>query len=70
MATYKQIQTYVKETYGFVPKSCWIAHMKEIKGIESRKAYNRMDDSIRKYPCPEDKQQYIESAFRYFKIIG
>lgn len=30
MATYKEIQDYVKATYGFVPKSCWIAHMKEI----------------------------------------
>ena len=26
----KKIQDYVKATYGFVPKSCWIAHMKEI----------------------------------------
>ena len=24
MATYKEIQGYVKETYGFLPKTCWI----------------------------------------------
>lgn len=29
MATYKQIQEYLKYNYGFVPKTCWIAHMKE-----------------------------------------
>ena len=33
MATYKEIQGYVKETYGFLPKTCWIAHMKELCGI-------------------------------------
>ena len=35
MATYKEIQAYVKEKYGFQPKTCWIAHMKEVCGISS-----------------------------------
>jgi hypothetical protein len=29
MATYKQIQEYVKAEYGYQPKSCWIADVKE-----------------------------------------
>lgn len=29
MATYKQIQEYIKQKHGYIPKSCWIAHMKE-----------------------------------------
>lgn len=32
MATYKEIQQYVKLKYGFTPKTCWIAHMKEMYG--------------------------------------
>ena len=28
MATYKQIQDWVKKQYGFVPKTCWIADVK------------------------------------------
>lgn len=42
MATYKQIQEYVKYNYGFVPKTCWIAHMKEVCGIYVKKAPNRI----------------------------
>lgn len=34
MATYKEIQKYVKDIHGFVPKTCWIAHMKEVCGID------------------------------------
>ncbi|MDO5096775.1 MAG: hypothetical protein Q4D65_09450 [Peptostreptococcaceae bacterium] len=30
MATYKQIQEYIKKEFGFSCKSCWIAHMKEL----------------------------------------
>ncbi|MCL2611122.1 MAG: hypothetical protein FWE02_05535 [Defluviitaleaceae bacterium] len=33
MATYKQIQNYIKETHGYIPKSYWIAHMKEIYSL-------------------------------------
>jgi hypothetical protein len=43
MASYKHIQEYAKETYGFVPKTCWIAHMKEVLGLESKIAVNRID---------------------------
>ena len=32
MATYSQIQAYVTDQFGFKPKSCWIAHVKEIVG--------------------------------------
>ena len=30
MTIYAQIQAWVKANHGFVPKSCWIAHMKEL----------------------------------------
>lgn len=47
MATYKEIQGYVKETYGFSPKTCWIAHMKEVCGIPVKNAPNRISPSQR-----------------------
>ena len=42
MATYKEIQAYVKDKYGFQPKMCWIAHMKEVCGIPVKNAPNRI----------------------------
>ncbi|MGH4121713.1 MAG: hypothetical protein ACREV6_02050 [Clostridium sp.] len=70
MATYKQIQKYVKETHGFIPKTCWIAHMKEVLGLESKVAFNRINIDKRTNPRPEDKQKYIGEAFRHFNMVG
>ena len=70
MDTYKQIQEYVKEKYDFSPKTCWIAHMKDVLGVESKVAFNRIDINKRTHPCPGDKQRYIEEAFRHFNMIG
>lgn len=69
MATYKEIQGYVKETYGFLPKTCWIAHMKELCGIPVKNASNRISPSHREKPCPPEKMPYIKEAFRYFGMI-
>ncbi|MDF2700490.1 MAG: hypothetical protein K0Q49_2048 [Haloplasmataceae bacterium] len=32
MASNKEIQEYVKFTFGYMPKTCWIAHSKEANG--------------------------------------
>lgn len=32
VAIYKEIQEYVKVNFGNTPKTCWIAHSKEIYG--------------------------------------
>ena len=69
MATYKEIQGYVKETYGFSPKTCWIAHMKELCGIPVKNAPNRISPSHREKPCPPEKMPYIKEAFRHFGMI-
>ena len=68
MATYKEIQEYINLSYGFTPKTCWIAHMKEVCGLDRKDAVNRIDDSKRKYPCPEDKQEVIKEAFKHFDM--
>jgi len=43
MATYKQIQTRVKQRYGFISKTRWIAHIKHMSGLPMRKTFNRHD---------------------------
>jgi hypothetical protein len=50
--------------YGFVPKPCWIAQVFELSGAKLRVAPNRIDPSVRKHPCPADKQPAIIEALR------
>jgi len=69
MATYKEIQEYVKKQYGFVPKSCWIAHVKEMNGLNPRISPRRYDPKIRQVPCPADKVKPISEAFHHFNMI-
>jgi hypothetical protein len=68
MATYDQIQEWVKQQYGFTPKDCWIAHIKHKCGIPMREAHNRRGED-RVYPCPPDKEDAILSALRHFGMI-
>lgn len=68
MATYKEIQDWVKKEYGFVPKTCWIADMKEKTGLPVRKSHKRKS-AERIYPCPEEKETAISAAFRHFRMI-
>lgn len=63
MATYKQIQDYIHQTYGYIPKTCWIANMKDVVGLKPKSA------TIRIHPCPEIKQNDLKDAFKYFKMI-
>jgi hypothetical protein len=67
MATYKEIQDYVRSNYGFVPKTCWIAHVKEMCGVSSRKSWNRIGP--RSNPCPKDKVGFIRDALKHFSMI-
>ena len=59
MATYWQIQECVRLTHGFVPKTCWIAHVKADLGLVGRLAPNRADSQKRKYPCPSERRNAI-----------
>ncbi|MCW4002377.1 MAG: hypothetical protein NWE95_00480 [Candidatus Bathyarchaeota archaeon] len=67
MATYREIQLYVKRKHGFVPKTCWIAHVKELCHIPLRKAWNRKGE--RPHRCPKDKIDKIKEAFEHFGMI-
>ena len=68
MATYKEIQSWVKQNYGFVPKTCWIAEVKEQAGLPVRKAHNRQG-AERVYSCPREKAEAIRAAMSHFGMI-
>ncbi|TVY02403.1 hypothetical protein [Paenibacillus cremeus] len=69
MATYKQVQGYVKQKYGYLPKTYWIAHMKEVCGLNPKTAQNRYSPNSRVHPCPPEKQNDIRDSFQHFKMI-
>lgn len=69
MATYKEIQTYVKSNYGYTLKSCWIAHCKEVFGLSPKVSKNRINIEVRKHPCPEGKLDDIRNTFIHFGMI-
>lgn len=69
MATYREIEEYIKKQHGFTVKPCWIAHMKEICGLPVKKSHNREKPDVRKHECPENKQEVIREAFEYFKML-
>jgi hypothetical protein len=69
MATYKEIQEYVKTTFGYLPKTCWIAHAKEINGLAFKVSSRRYDINKRVCPCPMEKQEDIKRAFKHFSML-
>lgn len=69
MATYKEIQAYVRTTTGRCVKTCWIAHAKELKGLSPRAAPNRLSAKVRQNPCPAWARPLIEQALRHFGMI-
>jgi hypothetical protein len=59
MPTYDSIRTEVRNTGGFIPKTCWIADCLQKSGIHVCRDWNRADVSKRKHPCPPKNQQII-----------
>ena len=69
MNIYRAVQQKVKEEAGFIPKTCWIAHVLELNGKRLRPAHNRKDQNTRQVPCPPGKRMPIERALRELKRI-
>ena len=66
-ATYKEIQKWVQEKYGFHVTNLNIAQVKQKHGIIEQENYNRAKSENSKQPgCPEEKIKAIEDAMRYF----
>ena len=69
-ATYKEIQKWVQEKYGFHVTNLNIAQVKQKHGIIERENYNRAKSENSKQPgCPEEKTKAIEDAMRHFQMI-
>lgn len=67
--TYAKIANEVQRIGGFMPKTCWIAHVKSEFGLTRRVAPNRIDAKRRKYPCPSEKRPVIVEAMRRLGMI-
>ena len=69
MATYRQIQDDIKKRHGRVVKTCWIAHVKELNGLNPRRAPNRRPSNKREVPCPIEIRPIIEASMRRLGVI-
>ena len=69
-ATYKEIQDWVQEHYGFHVTNLNIAQVKQKHGIIERENYNKAKSVDSKQPgCPKGKVEAIEDAMRHFQMI-
>ena len=69
-ATYKQIQNYVLEKFGFKVSTLYIAQVKRKYGLDIREHYNISNYESRKIPqCPIEKEEAIFDALKYFHMI-
>ena len=68
-ATYQEIAKWVKQEFGFAPKTCWIAHCKELYSLPLGTAPNRHGEQ-REEPCPREKRLAIEKAFQHFGMLA
>jgi len=49
MATNTEIQKFVRPRHGFIPKTGWIGHVKEVDGVPTLRGANRARHAIE--PC-------------------
>jgi len=62
------IRGRVKEKTGRIVKDSWIAHVRELAGLPTRKSWNRVGTD-RQCPCPAEMIEPIMQAFRFFRMI-
>ena len=69
--TYKRIQEYVQEKYGFNVHTAYIAEVKRMVGLDMHKAPNAVEQRKHEYhPCPPEKVEAIKDALRHFGLIA
>ena len=70
-ATYGEIQARVKEQTGLNVTPLYIAQVKRKYGIIERECYKKAKSNDAKQPqCPEDKEQAIAEALRFYGMIA
>lgn len=70
MATYKQLQEYIKVKNGVSVKTCHIAHVKHLHGFQMKQAPNRISADSRVYECPDKYVIFIEQAMKHFGMLA
>ena len=69
--TYKRIQEYEQEKYGFKVHTAYIAEVKRMVGLDMHKAPNAVEQRKHEYhPCPPEKVEAIKDALRHFGLIS
>ena len=69
--TYKRIQEYVQEKYGFKVHTAYIAEVKRMVGLDMHKAPNAVEQRKHEYhPCPPEKVEAIKDALRHFGLVS
>ena len=69
-ATYKGIEEWVQEHYGFHVTNLNIAQVKQKHGIIERENNNKSKSEKGGQPeCPKEKEIAIEEALKYFQMI-
>ena len=69
-ATYKQIQNYVLEKFGFKVSTLYIAQVKKKHGLEVREHYNISKNDNQRVPqCSIEKEEAILDALKNFKML-
>ena len=69
-ATYKEIEEWVKEHYGFHVTNLNIAQVKQKHGIIERETYNKPKSENSRQPGTTlEKEKAIEDAMRHFQMI-
>lgn len=68
--TYKMIQEYVEQEYGFKVHMAYIAEVKRTLGLTMYEAPNAVEElkQSRKRP-PKEKVEAITEALKYFEVI-
>ena len=68
--TYKRIQEYVQEKYGFKVHTAYIAEVKRMVGLDVGQNYNLSKKENAKVPkCPPEKEAAIMDALKHFGMI-
>ena len=70
MVTYKMIQEYVSEKYGFHVHTCYIAQVKRSRGVFMYDAPNAVEQLKHPRPnVPAEKAAAIKEALYHFGVI-
>jgi len=68
-STYEEIKKYVLDNAGFKVSQLYIAQVKRKHGLIERINYNVGNGKAKVPQVPIEKEQAIENALKYFKMI-